>query len=298
MKPVQPDFIPMPFAENGNKNTIPTEWTKGTANASYEEGFPQITEQPKELGGIPPQRKDFNGILNALSTLMFFVQSGGKYSYSNKVNYKTPCIVYYSGVLYWCLKENGPDTEVKEPTAANKAYWITLIEFLKANADAVGIHIGGGVPLGTIIIWAYAKEPPSDSGVWLDCDGRNVSNYPDLVAAIGSETIPDFRGLFLRGQGQQTVSGTVYNGGTVGSKAIDTGRNATGVFPGGDSSRNWESQFSGVFRSFGSYNHYGNDSADWDNPQSKLDLSLVWKEHAGDEFKPANATVRFLIKAQ
>ena len=301
MKPVQPDFIPMPFAANGNKNTIPTEGTKGTADASYDEGFPQITEQPKELGGIPPQRKDFNGILNALSTLMFFAQSGGKYSYSDKVNYKTPCIVYHSGVLYWCLKENGPDTEVKEPTATNKAYWITLIEFLKSNADAVGIHIGGGVPIGTVITWPVAKNPSSDSGVWIDCDGRNISNYPKLVETIGQETAPDYRAMFLRGAGNKTIGNVTYSA-TVNSIQTDAIRNIVGGLPLPTHTGRWDNAVTGAFWTDGGNTSSGRQGADfpeswewYDITRSGFDASRVVP--TANENRPVNVGVRYLIKA-
>ena len=77
MIPFMPDVLQMPFAENGNKNTIPNETTKGQGNASLNDGFPQVTEMPMALGGMPPQRKDFNGIFYLLSTFAFFAQSGG-----------------------------------------------------------------------------------------------------------------------------------------------------------------------------------------------------------------------------
>ena len=149
----------------------------------------------------------------------FFGQSGGKFAWSNKLNYMPPAVIYHNGVLWWCVKENGTDTIVKEPGTDN-AYWVTLVEYLHQNAKTLGLKVGGGVPIGTIIIWGYAKNPSEDYGVWLDCDGRNVSNYPKLVAAIGSTTIPNYRGLFLRGQGSQTVDGTVHTSPAVGTKML------------------------------------------------------------------------------
>lgn len=72
MKPTQPTLIPMPFAQNGNKNTIPENGTEGKGDASFSLGFPQITETPLSIGGLPPSRKDFNGIFNLLSMFAFF----------------------------------------------------------------------------------------------------------------------------------------------------------------------------------------------------------------------------------
>lgn len=299
MKPTQPALIPMPFAQNGNKNTIPENGTEGKGDASFSLGFPQITETPLSIGGLPPSRKDFNGIFNLLSMFAFFGQSGGKFSWSNKLNYMPPAVIYHNGVLWWCVKENGTDTVVKEPGTDN-AYWVTLVEYLHKNAKTLGLKVGGGgVPIGTIIIWGYAKNPSEDYGVWLDCDGRNVSNYPNLVAAIGSTTIPDYRGLFLRGQGSQTVDGTVYTSPAVGTKQGDAIRNIYGQFVVDDivGKGGYDRQYppNGAFKVVGSANYDAKSHPDGDGRLVSFNASNVVP--TADENRPVNATVRFLIKA-
>lgn len=293
MKPTQPTLIPMPFAQNGNKNTIPENGTEGKGDASFSLGFPQITETPLSIGGLPPSRKDFNGIFNLLSMFAFFGQSGGKFSWSNKLNYMPPAVIYHNGVLWWCVKENGTDTAVKEPGTDN-AYWVTLVEYLHQNAKTLGLKVGGGVPIGTIIIWGYAKNPSEDYGVWLDCDGRNVSNYPKLVAAIGSTTIPDYRGLFLRCQGSQTVAGTVHSSPAVGTKQGDAIRNIYGNFSTLDAG--------GIEYPTGAFQFAHSKSmtnavpySDWNDYLVSFSASYVVP--TADENRPVNATVRFLIKA-
>ena len=295
MKPTQPTLIPMPFAQNGNKNTIPENGTEGKGDASFSLGFPQITETPLSIGGLPPSRKDFNGIFNLLSMFAFFGQSGGKFSWSNKLNYMPPAVIYHNGVLWWCVKENGTDTVVKEPGTDN-AYWVTLVEYLHKNAKTLGLKVGGGgVPIGTIIIWGYAKNPSEDYGVWLDCDGRDVSNYPNLVSAIGSTTIPDYRGLFLRCQGSQTVSETVHSSPAVGVKQGDAIRNITGNFT-ALHQMNADIRATGAFtyqnQNFGE--NGGRNSAQ-ETPLYTFDASRVVP--TANENRPVNATVRFLIKA-
>lgn len=299
MKPTQPTLIPMPFAQNGNKNTIPENGTEGKGDASFALGFPQITETPLSIGGLPPSRKDFNGIFNLLSMFAFFGQSGGKFAWSNKLNYMPPAVIYHNGVLWWCVKENGTDTVVKEPGTDN-AYWVTLVEYLHQNAKTLGLKVGGGgVPIGTIIIWGYAKNPSEDYGVWLDCDGRNVSNYPNLVAAIGSTTIPDYRGLFLRGQGSQTVDGTVHTSPAVGTKQGDAIRNIYGQFVVDDfvSAGGYNSQYppNGAFKVVGSANYDAKSHPSGDGRLVSFNASNVVP--TANENRPVNATVRFLIKA-
>ena len=72
--------MPVPFASQGDKNTIPvtpsTE-TGQTNYASYQKGFPPVTMTPLVAGGLPPQGMDMNGILFALSSSLGFFQSGG-----------------------------------------------------------------------------------------------------------------------------------------------------------------------------------------------------------------------------
>lgn len=81
----QPDLIPMPFAENATPGTIePIEATTPTVpqDATWSTGFPQVTMQPLASGGIPPRGQNFNGVLNALSQHIFYMQGGGQYKWS------------------------------------------------------------------------------------------------------------------------------------------------------------------------------------------------------------------------
>jgi microcystin-dependent protein len=84
------------------------------------------------------------------------------------------------------------------------------------------------VPTGAVIPFAMNSAP---SG-WLAADGSAVSRttYAALFAAIGTTygggdnsntfTLPDLRGIFVRGTGSQTISGITYSG-TLGTKQND-----------------------------------------------------------------------------
>lgn len=74
----QPDFLTTPFADSGLKNTIPENAT-GTNLASYDTGFPPITMIPLTSGGIPPEGKDFNGVLYSISSHTVWQNAGGQY---------------------------------------------------------------------------------------------------------------------------------------------------------------------------------------------------------------------------
>lgn len=136
--PDKPPFFDMPFADvTADKTVIPTT-TTSAGKASLENGFPVECSAPLEDGGIPPVRTDFNGILNLLSSWIFYQQSGGIAQYDTSVNYVVPGMVYYDGVVYSCLKDNGPSsTGVQIPGAVtSKKYWV-------AGLGNLGMNISG-----------------------------------------------------------------------------------------------------------------------------------------------------------
>ena len=78
-----PDLIPEPFAQSGNKNPIPLERaiTDPIYRASWKAGFPPDTRLPKDVGGEAPDGLDFNGVLNILSQAVVFLQKGNAYQF-------------------------------------------------------------------------------------------------------------------------------------------------------------------------------------------------------------------------
>ena len=78
-----PDLIPEPFAQDGDKNTIPLERAIADPvyRASWKAGFPPDTRLPKDVGGEPPDGLDFNGVLNILSQAVVFLQKGNAYQF-------------------------------------------------------------------------------------------------------------------------------------------------------------------------------------------------------------------------
>ena len=73
-----PVLIPQAFAANGSKNNIQNTRQPGQdpEGATWSDGFPNVTMQPVESGGLPPKGMDFNGILNALSATIVHMQKG------------------------------------------------------------------------------------------------------------------------------------------------------------------------------------------------------------------------------
>lgn len=297
MIPVMPTKLDRPFCQNGNRNTIPTSNNGANGLASFSLGFPPITERPLSTGGIPPKRTDFNGILYVLSAFAFYAQSGGVFTYNAEKNYVTPAVVQHSGVLWYCKRENGVDSTngVKEPNSTNSTYWVRLIDYLLDQATK-----SVGTPIGTIIMWASSNNP-NDGGVWLDCNGQSCSAYPALVEVLGTNTVPDMRGLFPRCVGDQSLNVTVngvttaqtFSGGSVGDKSSDCIRNITGTVECGVVEEAQSENITGAFSKTSLHPGAGADHTDYG-----LDFDASKVVPVGAENKPANISLRFLIKAE
>ena len=79
-------LLPMAFATNGLKNNIPIADPAMFSSASYEKGFPKSTMKKVTEGGIPPQGKDFNGILNEISSHTVWTNAGGTYKFNGELS--------------------------------------------------------------------------------------------------------------------------------------------------------------------------------------------------------------------
>lgn len=164
-----PSFIPEPFANEGQKATIPDTPSAEQGRASWQQGFPTVCAQPLASGGIPPHYLDFQGILNALSSSIFYMQTGALWPWSSTLTYPLGAHVLGSdNNEYVAVQENTGQNPTQDPT---NVYWL--------RADA-----GDGVPVGTIV-WSAATSAPNG---YLLCNGATVGRetYSALFAAIGT----------------------------------------------------------------------------------------------------------------
>lgn len=152
-----------------------------------------------------------------------------------------------------------------------------------------------GVPIGTIIAWASTKNPTD--GTWLVCNGQSCSAYPELVTVLGKNTVPDYRGVFLRGYGSHANNGITHSSGALGEfqnmafpstmSGTFCAVNTNGPAP------------TGPFKEIGAYTDLGlqdnwQTQPGW-NKQLQFDLSTVVPQ--GNELRPVNVAVNYLIKA-
>lgn len=84
------------------------------------------------------------------------------------------------------------------------------------------------VPIGAVIPWPGATPPNG----WLECNGQvfNTGTNPKLYAVLGRNTVPDYRGLFLRGWAHGSGANDPEAGRALGSVQGDTLQNITGEF--------------------------------------------------------------------
>lgn len=130
-----PTLIPVPFAESGTKNTIPTTPPTTPGLASLQTGFPPVTMTPIVAGGIPPSGADFNGILNLISATARWAQAGGGYRYN--AGFSTAVGGYPRGAMV--LKANF------------SGYWLNTLENNTSDPDAGGAG------------WTDLSSPPDAS---------------------------------------------------------------------------------------------------------------------------------------
>lgn len=292
------NHLPSPFCDIGDKNIIPTSGGDADGIASYRTGFPPVTQKPPSIGGIAPQRKDFNGAFFMLSAFTFWQQSGGLMQWDAKLNYTKPNLVFADNKLWWCMRDNGPGTAAgaKPPNQANAEYWLNLLDALAnmasdGNGSAASLF---GNPVGTYILYHGTAAPDGHFA----CNGGTFSatKYPKLYKILNSTVLPNCQGLFPRGYDPSAKIDPDGVSRVVGSVQTDAGRNVTGNAPLGDSNGGHDAVFSGAFYPTGR-GYYGSANIDRDNPLVKFDASRVWgTDHTANEFRPANFSALWCIK--
>ena len=145
-----PDLILIPFAQDGDKNTIPLELGIGDPvyRASLKAGFPPDTRIPKDIGGEPPDGLDFNGILNVLSQAIVFMQKGNAYQFdSNLAPYPIGALVRSNDNLTTfqstiALNSNNPNSNMTGWRVYNGSGFI--VDNLTTNDSAKALSAAQG----------------------------------------------------------------------------------------------------------------------------------------------------------
>ncbi len=293
--PSYPALLARPFADTGNKRAIP-ENTSESGRASLAAGFPPATQLPLSAGGMAPNRLDFNGTFNMITSMLFWAQSGGQWTYSQALCYAVPSIVFHKGGLWWCLKENGPSSSggVKEPGAGDASeYWQELLSALAGMAGKSSAGLLGN-PVGTVIMYASAIAPQG----YLVCDGSSFSAklLPQLHRLLGKNTTPDMRGLFVRGYDPAAVHDPDGRIRALGSEQGDAIRNITGKFTADEFTayHNKKIEYEGALYATGEYRFSGNKSREDHSAVLAFDASRVVP--TANENRPKNINLLYCIR--
>lgn len=200
----------IPWADQADSSTIATIPQSATAigRASMALGFPKATMTPIAAGGVPPYGEDMNGILNMLSRAARTAELGILHPFSG--DYATAINGYpvgatiahptIAGRFLICTADNNTN----DPSQSMNGWLDPLGNYATATAlqqetqraqaaEAAIFQLPAWVPLPSPFTTAPAGFIPAD--------GRSftTSQCPQLASAFPSGSVPDLRGLFIRG---------------------------------------------------------------------------------------------------
>lgn len=136
------------IAASGDKQDIPSVQDGSIANRmSFALGFPAITSEDKNLGGLPPRRADINEAFYLLSNNLYEFQNGAFPTFNaSALTYLPGGVGYPLNAILWCAAEGRFVRSTKADNADNfittPTYIGTSWVFLNDNEvsdDAVGL---------------------------------------------------------------------------------------------------------------------------------------------------------------
>lgn len=134
----QPRKVPLAFAENGEKTTIPKEDSPFAGKASLNVGFPPLTRTALDDGGIPPDGLDMNGILYLMSLINRWQSASGSFVYDSTFANDTNVAGYPKGAVL--LRADGT------------GFWLNQTDANTTNPDTGGANWQPINNVGTAIV--------------------------------------------------------------------------------------------------------------------------------------------------
>jgi len=128
----------VPFAQGDSSRVELPVTTSDPTRASQTLGFPPLTMQPPESGGVPPQGEDFNGGMNQVARICWWVLNGGGWPYDS--TFATNSNI------------NGYPNGAKLQSADFKGDWISTADNNQNNPDTVGTGWVPGFQYGTTAV--------------------------------------------------------------------------------------------------------------------------------------------------
>lgn len=161
-----PAKFPLYWANNAGASfvrNIPVNSQIGisTGAASLADGFPPVTFTPIASGGVPPDGRDFNGILRQVTQALRWAQAGGMYTYDS--SFSSTVGGYPKGAMLRSAVLNGRvwmstvDNNTTDPDSQSAANWVPQ----------------PGTPRAGDPVPSFNTTPPPNT---VPADGRFVGN--------------------------------------------------------------------------------------------------------------------------
>ena len=173
-----PKLIVKPFAKNGQKNVIPEnyETSMDSNQATWDQGFGQITMLPVAAGGLPPKGQDFNGILNQISENIVYQSQGGRFKFSPE--YAESIGGYPKGAI---LQSDDEKKEYQSLIDNNKVNFNTESN-ISASWELVGAKYAIKTEVDLALLKKFDKENVSGA---LGNDNNKVPSLNLLTTEVG-----------------------------------------------------------------------------------------------------------------
>lgn len=186
----EPAVLAQTFCASGDKNTIPSSAT-GSQLASLAEGFPPVTQKSTLEGGIPPERKDFNGALNLMSQFYYAFQNGWLPTFKTDVS--AAIGGYPEGAVLWYMPTTGTYANkivpLKSLTANNTYNFNTNPEYIGVYWAVVASTGGAGKSVGEVF-WSQSSSAADNPGALPLFTGETIANadsvYPDFYVWVAN----------------------------------------------------------------------------------------------------------------
>lgn len=195
-----PKLIVKPFAKNGQKNVIPEnyETSMESNQATWDQGFGQITMLPVAAGGLPPKGQDFNGIFNQISENIVYLSQGGRFKFS--AEYAEAIGGYPKGAI---LQSDDEKKEYLSLIDNNKVDFNTVTDISASwklvNTDDLLAQIASKQPKGDYAtktelnsglagkqpVGDYATKTEVNSKLAKDQNGADIPNKDTFIKNLG-----------------------------------------------------------------------------------------------------------------
>lgn len=192
-----PTLVTTPFAENGDKNTIPQSVGAEPQNATQDEGFPEVTQTPISAGGIPPERKDFNGILNLYGQHIVHLNKGLPYEFDAAFATAIGGYPLHARIMLsnGDIVRNTVANNTNDPNS-NMTGWSREEDVIITNFGAVsGLNFDSGFAIQAAIDYAVSKKiycVRVPAGQWVSSQTLELAgtgnNSRDGVVLIGDNS--------------------------------------------------------------------------------------------------------------